>query len=66
MASYQAKIGWKRPRRRENKNYPPFHSCPRRDRKFYKRGKKIQKIKKYHCGFILSQSRLQKVGKERK
>ena len=25
MASFQAKIGWKRPRKRENKNY---HSVP--------------------------------------
>ena len=26
MASFKAKIGWKRPRKRENKNYPfvPF------------------------------------------
>ena len=33
MASFQAKIGWKIQRMRENKNYPsvPF---PRRDRKF--------------------------------
>ena len=23
MASFQAKIGWKRPRKRENKNYRP-------------------------------------------
>ena len=40
----------------------PFHSCPRRDRKFQKNGKKI---KKYHCGFISSQNRLEKAGKER-
>ena len=59
MASFQAKIGWKRLRNSEN-NYP------RRDRKFFKNGKKIQKIKKYHCGFILSQNRLEKAGKERK
>ena len=53
MASYQAKIGWKRLRKSEN-NF------------FSKNGKKIQKIKKYHCGFILSQNRLEKAGKERK
>ena len=30
MASFQAKTGWKRPRRRENKNYRsvPFRSIP--------------------------------------
>ena len=39
MASFQAKIGWKRLRNSEN-NYP------RRDRKFFKNGKNIQKIKK--------------------
>ena len=32
MASFQAKIGWKRPRKRENKNYRsvPFRSVPTR------------------------------------
>ena len=45
MASFKAKIGWKRMRKRENKNYPSFHSYPRHDRKFQKNGKKIQKIK---------------------
>ena len=32
MASFQAKTGWKRPRRRENKNYRsvPFRSVPTR------------------------------------
>jgi hypothetical protein len=29
-------------------------------------GKKIQKIKKYNCGFIISQNRFEKAGKERK
>ena len=29
-------------------------------------GKKIQKIKKYHCGFIIRQNRFEKAGKERK
>ena len=43
-----------------------FHSYSRRDRKLQKNGKKIHKIEKYHCGFILSQNRLEKAGKERK
>ena len=36
-----------------------------RNRKFQKNNKKIQKIKKYHCEFIASQSRLEKDEKER-
>ena len=54
MASFQAKIGWKTPRKRENKNCHSvsFRSYPTRNRKFQKNNKKIQKIKKYHYGFI--------------
>ena len=63
MASFQAKIGWKRLRRRENKNYPSAPFLPVSERKFQKNGKKIQK---YQCGFIISQNRFEKVGKERK
>ena len=66
MASFQAKIGWKRLRKREKKIILPFQSYPRRDRIFQKNGKKVQKIKKYHCGFILSQNRVDKARKERK
>ena len=45
MASFQPKIGYKRPRNRENKNYRsvPF---PTSNRKFKKTNKKIKKIKK--------------------
>ena len=48
MASFQAKIVWKRPKKRENKNYcfVSFRSYLTRDRKFQKNSKKIQKIKK--------------------
>ena len=48
MDSFQAKIGWNSPRKRENKNYRsvPFRSNPTRNRKFQKNSKKIQKIKK--------------------
>ena len=54
MTSFQAKIVWKRPRKRENKNYRfvPFRSYLTRNRKFQKNSKKIQKTKKYHYGFI--------------
>ena len=60
MASFQDKIGWKTQRKRENKNcrYVLFRSYPMRNRKFQKNSKKIQKIKKYHYGFIFSQNRL--------
>ena len=38
----------------------PFRSYPKRNRKFHKNSKKIQKIKKkYNYGFILSQNRLE-------
>ena len=58
MASFQTKISWKRTRKRKNKNYRfvPFYTT--RNRKFQKNSKKIQKIKKYNYGFILSQNRL--------
>ena len=67
MASFQAKIGWKTQRKRENKNCHSvsFRSYPTRNRKFLKNSKKIQKIKKYHYGFISSQNMLENVEKER-
>ena len=43
MASFSTKIGWKRPRKIENKNYRPFRSYPTRNRKFQLNNKKIQK-----------------------
>ena len=48
MPSFQAKIGLKRPGKRENNNYRsvPFCSYPTRNRKFQKNSKKIQKVKK--------------------
>ena len=66
MASFQAKIGWKRPRRRENKTIASFRPYPNRNRKLQKNSKKIQKIKKHLYGFISSQYRLEKTEKERK
>ena len=48
MASFQAKIGRKMPRKRKNKNYRSglFRSYTTRNRKFQINIKKIQKIKK--------------------
>ena len=68
MDSYQAKIGWKRMRKSENKNYRsvPIRSYPTRNRNFEKNSKKIQKIKKYHYGFISVQNRLEEGEKNRK
>ena len=58
MYSFQAKIGWKKMRKGKNKNYRsvPFRSFPTRNRKFQKNSKKVQRIKIYHYGFILSQN----------
>ena len=44
----------------------PFRSYTTRNRKFEKNGKKIQKIKKYHYGYISKQYRQGKAEKERK
>ena len=68
MDSFQAKIGWKRMRKSENKNYRSvlFRSYPTRNRIFQKNSKKIQKIKKYHYGFISIQNRLEEAEKNRK
>ena len=63
MASFQAKICWKRPRKRENKNYrsDPFLLDAKQ-----KIPKKQQKIQKYNYGFVSSENRMEKTEKERK
>ena len=66
MNTFLAKIGWKRMRKREIKTIVLFLSYPTRNRKFQKNRKKLKKIKKYHCGFITRQNRLEKAEKERK
>ena len=67
MASFQAKNGLKRLRKGENNNYRfiSLRFYPTRNRKFQKINKKIQKIRKYHYGFISSQNRLENAEKER-
>ena len=64
MASSQAKIGWKTQRKRENKNcrFVLFRSYPKRNKKFQKNSKKIQK---YNYRIISSQNRLENAEKER-
>ena len=43
-----------------------LRSYPTRNRELQKNCKKIQKIRKYNCGFISGQNRLEKAEKERK
>ena len=64
MASFQAKVGWKSPRKGENKNccFVLFRSKLTRNRKFPKNSKKIQK---YHYGIISSHNRLENAKKEK-
>ena len=63
-ASFQAKISWKTLRKRENKNYRYVSFLPDGQEKFQKNSKKIQKIVKYHYGFIPGQNRMEKAEKE--
>ena len=70
MDSFEAKISWRRMRKRENKSYGsiPFRSVPTRlvIENSKKNCKKNQKIKKFHYGFFSSQNRLEKAKKEKK
>ena len=69
IASFQARMGWLRQRKRENKkNKKSFHCVPTRPgiENTKKIEKKIQKIKKQHYRFFSSQDRLGKAKKERK
>ena len=66
VASFQAKIGWKRLKKIENKIISPFRSYPTRNVKIQKNRKKCEKIKKYHYGLISNQNRLEKAEKEEK
>ena len=65
MASFQAKKGWKKIRKRKNKNY---RSVPTRRviEDFKKIAKKLKKIKKYHYGIISGQNMLEQAEKESK
>ena len=66
MASYQPKIGWKMPGKREYKKYRSVSFLPDAKQKIKKNNKKIRKTKKYRYGFISSENRLEKDEKERK
>ena len=43
MTSFKARIGWKRPRKKENNTFVPFRSYPTRNKKFQKNITKIEK-----------------------
>ena len=66
MASFQAKMGSKRPRNKESNNYRSVPFLHDAKQKIPKKQKKIRKVKKYHYGLISSQNRLEKDEKERK
>ena len=64
MASFQAKIGWKMVRKRENKNYRSFPFLTDTQWKIPKKQRK--KLKKNRYGGISSQNWLENAEKERK
>ena len=67
MNSFQAKIGWKRMGKRENKKLSfRFVSTRCVIENSKKIAKKFKKIKKYHYDFISFQNRLEKSEKGRK
>ena len=66
MASFQAKIGWQSRERENIKSIVSFRSYPTRNRKLQKNSKNIQKVKKYHFGYISSQNLLKNAEKEGK
>ena len=67
MTSFRAKIVWKRPRKRENKNYRFVSLLPDALQKILKKQEKnYENTKKYNYGFISSQNQLKEDEKERK
>ena len=65
MASFQAKIGCERLRKREKKKkIISMDAHQTRNRKFQKNCKKIQKIRKHHHRLFSSQNKLEKAKKE--
>ena len=66
MTLFQAKKGWKRPRKRENRNYRSVPFLPDALQKIPKKQKKIQKIKKSNFGLTFDQNSSEKNEKERK
>ena len=65
MAAFQAEIGGKILRKRENKNYHSVSFHPDGEEKIPKKQKKYSKTEKYHYGCIPSQNMLEKAEKAR-
>ena len=66
MASFQAKIGWKRLRKGKKKLTFCFVLARREIENSKKIAKKFKKIKKYHYGSLSSQNWFEKAENERK
>ena len=67
MDPLRAKIGRKKMRKGENKNYRFVPFLPDAEQKMPKKKQKnLKKTKKHHYGIISSQSSLEKAKKERK
>ena len=67
MASFQAKIGWKRMRKRENKKYSSVAFLPVAKQKIpKKRAKKLKNEKNAIMGSFEAKNRLENDDKERK
>ena len=68
MAQFQSKIGWKRPRKTENKNHRSVSFLPGAKYQIKKNSKKIPKTKKHRYGFISSQNSLEndEMGRKKK
>ena len=66
MDTFQAIIGWKRMRNRENKNYRSAPFLPNAKKKIPKNSKNIKIVKRFHYGFISSQKQVGKGGEKEK
>ena len=66
MASFQAKIGGKMPRKREYKSIIPFCPYPMRNRKFQKNSKKFKNFKNTVMASFQAKNRLENEEKEKK
>ena len=66
MASSQAKNRLGEAEKEKKKIIVPINFYPSRNRELKKNSKKIQKIKKLHCGFVSSQNGLGETEKEKK
>ena len=65
MASFQAKTGWERLRKKKKLSFRSVPTRPVLENK-KKNSKKIQKFKKHHYAFFSSQNGLGEAEKERK